>query len=383
MPEMTPSAADATRLPRIRLARPIMGEEEVEAVRQVLSSGILTGGPVTARFEQAFAARHGVDHAVAFANGTVALNALYLALGIGAGDEVIVPSMTFISSATSVLHAGARAVFADIRPGTYNLDPVDVHRRITSRTKAILAVHYGGQPCDMDELTALADEAKVVLLEDAAEAHGASYRSRPVGSLARAGMFSFTPTKNITTGEGGMVTTDDGALAACLRLLRNHGQTSLYSHETLGYNWRLSEIHAAIGCVQLGKLDQILATKRANAHWMAEELSHSNLVSAPVARSDRSHAYMLYTTLVAEGVDRDVARQHMIDSGVEARLYFPPAHRQPIFADTGAELPVTDSVAARMLSIPFHASLTDVELAEVADTLLRAVTAGAMSDRLW
>jgi len=258
--------------PRIKLAEPDIGEEECAAVRAAMLSGVLTNGPRTAAFEDAFARMHGVDHAVAMANGTVALAAVYIGLGIGAGDEVIVPSMTFISSATSVLHVGATPVFADIRPDTFNLDAEDVARRVTARTRAILAVHYGGQPADMDELRAVADDAGVLLIEDAAQAHGSTYKGRPVGGLGAAAMFSMTPTKNITTGEGGVVTTDDPDLAARLRLLRNHGQTAPYEHAMLGFNWRITEMQAAMGIVQLGKLPRILDTKRANAERLGASI---------------------------------------------------------------------------------------------------------------
>ncbi|HUE60287.1 MAG TPA: aminotransferase class I/II-fold pyridoxal phosphate-dependent enzyme, partial [Acidimicrobiales bacterium] len=205
---------------RIALARPDLGEEEISAVSRVLRGPILTGGRETEAFESEFAAYHVAGHGVAFANGTVALVALYAALGIGPGDEVIVPSLTFVSSATSVVLAGATPVFAEVDPETFNLDPADVARRMGPRVKAILAVHYGGQPADLAELAEIAEAAGAFLLEDAAEAHGARYRGRYVGTLGLAGMFSFTPTKNITTGEGGMILTGDGQLAERLRLLR-------------------------------------------------------------------------------------------------------------------------------------------------------------------
>jgi perosamine synthetase len=300
---------------------------------------------------------------------------MYLAVGIGPGDEVVVPSLTFISSATSVLHVGATPVFADVQPDTFNIDPTDVARRITRRTKAILAVHYGGQPADMDELRALAHAAGVALFEDAAEAHGAAYRGRPVGGLSTAAMFSFTPTKNITTGEGGMVTTDDPHLAERLRLLRNHGQAHRYHHVTLGWNWRLTELQAAMGVVQLGKLDAILARKRDNAGFLGRRLAVVDGVRPPVARPDRDHVHMLYTVLV-DG-DRDAVLAALADDGIEARVYFPPAHRQPVFADHGppAELPVTDELSSRLLSVPFHSRLTRDELTEIADSLSRALAA--------
>jgi perosamine synthetase len=328
---------------------------------------VLTNGRATVDFEDAFARYHGVEHGVAFANGTVALAAMYLGLGIGAGDEVIVPSMTFISSATSVLHVGASPVFADVLPDTFTIDPNDVAQRITARTRAILAVHYGGQPADMSELADIANDAGLLLLEDAAQAHGARYQGKPAGGLGRAAMFSFTPTKNITTGEGGIVTTNDGDLAARLRLLRNHGQTSLYEHAVLGYNWRMTEMQAAIGVVQLGRLDGIVRRKQANAVAFCERLSRIPGVTPPVARADREHVYMLYTTLIRSG--RDAVLDGMLAAGIEARLYFPPAHLQPVFARSYADLPVTESLSRRMLSLPFHAALTDEQLEAVAATL--------------
>ena len=256
------------RTPVIRLAKLDVGDEELEAIRTVLFSGVLTNGPQTKAFEDVFATRHAVRHAVAFANGTVALAGIYTALGIGPGDEVIVPSMTFISTATSVRHVGAHPVFAEVVEDTFNLDPADVEARLTSRTRAIVAVHYGGQPADMEELSTIARAAGVELIEDAAQAHGASYRGCPVGGLGRAAMFSFTPTKNVTTGEGGIVTTNDDDLARSLRLLRNHGQTQLYQHESLGYNWRMTEMQAAMGVVQIQKLDAILARNGPTRHTL-------------------------------------------------------------------------------------------------------------------
>lgn len=351
---------------RIRLASPDVGEEEIEAVTRVLRGHVLTNGPETMAFEQEFARYHGAEHGVAFANGTVALTAMYTALGIGPGDEVIVPSLTFVSSATSVLLAGATPVFAEVDPDTFNLDPADVARRLTPRTRAVLAVHYGGQPADMQELRDLADEAGVPLLEDAAEAHGARYRGRRVGTWGTAGMFSFTPTKNITTGEGGMVLTGDGALAGRLRLLRNHGQTALYVHDVLGNNWRITEMQAAMGRAQLAKLDAILARKRHVASRLDECLSSLPGVQAPAVRDDRDHVYMLYTLKFAGGrAVRDAVAEVAAERGIETRVYFPPAHRQPVFSAVEADLPITDDLAARILSVPAHSRLSDAEIDEI------------------
>jgi perosamine synthetase len=365
------SGVEPNRVPKIRLASPDVGDEELDAIKHALFSGVLTNGPQTTAFETAFARRHDVPYAVAFANGTVALAAIYLALGIGPGDEVIVPSMTFISSATSVLHVGAQLVFAEVTEDTFNLDPADVQVRLTPRTRAILAVHYGGQPADLSELVSIARHAGVALIEDAAQAHGASYRGRPVGGFGRAAMFSFTPTKNVTTGEGGLVTTSDEALAKTLRLLRNHGQTSLYQHDVLGYNWRITELQAAMGVVQIRKLDAILARKWANATYIRSRLVDQGAIELPATREDRTHGYMLFTLKVKPGL-RDRVIGSLLESGIETRLYFPPAHLQPVFRHMGVSLPRTERLAQQMLSIPFHSRLSTAELDSIIDALRHA-----------
>ena len=377
---MSPTPLDSRLGPKqvhaIRLANPDVGLEELDAIRDALFSGVLTNGPHTAAFEEAFARRHEVQHAIALANGTVALAAIYLALGIGPGDEVIVPSMTFISSATSVLHVGAKPVFAEVTEDTFNLDPVDVENRLSSRTRAILAVHYGGQPADLSELASIARHAGVDLIEDAAEAHGATYHGRPVGGFGRAAMFSFTPTKNLTTGEGGLVTTNDEELASKLRLLRNHGQTSLYHHDSLGYNWRLTELQAAMGVAQINKLDAILARKRANSTYFRNRLMNVAALELPVAKDDRTHTYMLFTLRVRSGM-RDSVLGSLLEVGIEARLYFPPVHLQPVFLDPRVSLPRTERLAQEMLSVPFHSRLTRAELDTIADALRQAVASPA------
>lgn len=352
----------------IKLASPDVGDDEIQAVAVAMRSGILTNGPYTAAFEDAMARRHSVEHAVAFANGTVALTAIYLGLGIRRGDEVIVPSMTFISTATALLHIGATPVFAEVDEDTFNLDPADVEARITSRTKAIVAVHYGGQPADLDELRAIADAAGLDLVEDAAQAHGAVYRGRPVGGFGRAAMFSFTPTKHITTGEGGVVTTNDAELASRLRLLRNHGQTRLYEHAMVGYNWRMSEMQAAMGVVQVPKLDAVLSRKATNDAYLRGLFDGFDIVQLPRTQPDRTHPYMLYTLKVPERL-RDETMETLIESGVEARLYFPPAHCQQIFREHGRTLPRTERLAGQMVSIPFHSKLEPADLDQIADTV--------------
>ena len=279
----------------------------------VLASGTLTGGMTERAFEREFADRHFAAHGVTFASGTAGLTAMLLAEGIGPGDEVIVPSMTFISSATSVRHVGATPVFADIDPRSFNLDPREIARLVTDKTKAAIIVHYAGQPGELDQIVKACGDYGLLVLEDAAQAAGAHFREIPVGTFGRSAMFSFTPTKNITMGEGGIVLTNDADTADKLRLLRNHGQRQTYEHVLIGYNWRLTEIQAAIGRVQLRKLDAILARKRTNVNWMSRRLQLVPGITPPYQLPYASSAHMLYTCLVEK--NRNAVLEHLIRVG--------------------------------------------------------------------
>ena len=353
---------------RLRMASPMIGDEEKSAVVEALGSGMLTNGPQTRLFEQAMAERQGTEHAVAMSNGTVALAAMLLASGIGPGDEVIVPSLTFIATATAVLHVGATPVFADVEADTFTLSVTDTERRITPRTRAVIPVHYGGQVADMVGFRDLASAHRLCLLEDAAQAHGALLNGRPAGSWGDAGMFSFTPMKLITTGEGAVVTTDDGDLAYQMRLLRNHGMDRQYHHEVLGWNWRITEMQAAMGVHQVARLDHILEVKQTNARRFAELLEPVAPVAVPVNSPGRLHPYTLYT-LTMEPAHRHAVADALEAAGIETRFYFPPVHLQPVFATDagpGPDLPVTEHLAERILSVPFHARVTDDDLTEMA-----------------
>lgn len=365
---------------KIPLANPCIGEEEARAVYEVVLSGWISEGKKVKEFEERFAEYIGVKHAITLFNGTVALQAILLAHDIGPGDEVIVPSFTFISTATSVLHVGATPVFADIDPRTYNIDPNDIEHRITKNTQAIMPVHYAGQSADMFPILEIAEKYGLFVFEDAAEAHGAEYHGKKVGSFGNAAMFSFTPTKNITTGEGGMVTTNNDEIAHKIRLLRNHGQDEKYHHIVVGYNYRMTEMQAAMGIEQLKKLDDIIDRKRANAEYLSAKLTKLEGIYPPFVADYRTHTYMLYTIRIDEkvtGVTRDSCIKALRDSGILSGIYFPPVHLQPIFTKsekTENTLPVTEKIWQQVLSLPFHSKITLEDL-----DYLVAVIAGVMN----
>lgn len=360
---------------RIPIANPNVGIEEAKAVFDVVKSGWLNEGKKVKEFENAFARYVKTKHAVACFNGTVGLHLILMAHGVGRGDEVIAPSLSFASTATSVLHCGAKPVFAEIKQDTFNIDPADVEKKITKKTKAIMAVHYAGQSADMDGLRDIAERKGVVLIEDAAEAHGAVYKGRKVGSLGDAALFSFTPTKNITTGEGGVITTNDEKIADKLRVLKNHGQDRQYHHVLVGYNYRMTEMQAAIGIVQLKKLSGILKKKRETANLLSKGLSTVGGITVPYNPPDRTHTYMIYTIKVDQtkyGMSRDDLAEKLRRMGVQTKIYFPPIHLQPMFRDLGYKrglLPVTEKLVESILSLPCHTKLTKDEINYIVDSI--------------
>jgi dTDP-4-amino-4,6-dideoxygalactose transaminase len=345
----------------VPIAKPNFGEEEQSAVRKVLASGRLIQGEWVARFETAFAELHGARFGVATANGTLALSAALLAHGIGPGDEVIVPSFSFFATASSVLSVGARPVFADIDADTFCLSPPHAAEIITSATRAILPVHLFGHLAPMDELGALCEDRELVLIEDAAQAHLATDRGRMAGYWGSAA-FSFHASKNMTTGEGGMVLTNDERIAERLRQLRNQGRSGSQVHETVGYNYRMTNLAAAIGLAQIARLEALTSTRIANAARLDANLE---LVTSPRRRAECRHVYQQYTVRVPESVDRDAVVKHLNRRGVEARVYYAcPIHRQPAMADlaTSTPLPVTEQAAREVFSLPVHPQLSEAEL---------------------
>jgi perosamine synthetase len=352
----------------IPISRPLLGQEEKEAVLAVLDSGQLAQGPRVSEFEQRFAAFCGLKHAVATSSGTTALAAALLSHGVGPGDEVITTPFTFIASANSILFSGARPVFVDVDQESYNIDPNLVEEKITERTKALMPVHLYGYPCDMDTIMGIAAEHGLAVIEDACQAHGAAIRGRRVGSYG-SGCFSFYPSKNMTTAEGGMITTDDDEIADRARLLRNHGQSQLYLHQTMGYNFRMTEIQAALGLVQLEKLPGWIEKRIENASYLSARLSK---VITPRVKEGYRHVFHQYTVRVHS--DRDAALKKLNEAGIGARVYYPlPVHQQPFYRQLGYDqsLPVAERMSQEVLSLPVHPALTPDELDKIVHEVSR------------
>jgi dTDP-4-amino-4,6-dideoxygalactose transaminase len=346
-------------------AAPVIGEAEIEAAVAVLRSGMVVQGPEVAAFEDEFTKVSGTAHAVAVNSGTSALQLALLAMGIGPGDEVIVPSFSFAATANAVRLVGAEPVFADIEPGSFNLDPAAAAAAVGPRTAAIMPVHLYGNPADMAALTALAERHDLAVLEDACQAHAAAVDGAPVGSFGKAGAFSFYPTKNMHALEGGMVTTDDPQLARTLRLLRNQGMEQRYANEIVGANMRMTDVSAAIGRVQLGRLEEWTEARRANAARLDAALKGRTAVTAPAVVPGARHVYHQYTVRIPDGRDR--AQALLAEDGIGSAVYYPtPIHRLRPYAGIGADLPETDRAAAEVLSIPVHPSLSGEDLDRIA-----------------
>jgi perosamine synthetase len=349
----------------VALARPLVGPEEQDAVARVLASGGLAQGPEVAAFEEEFSKLVDGRHCIAVNSGTSALHLSLVALGIGPGDEVVVPSFTFAATANAVRLAGATPVFADIRAHDFCLDPAAVRPAVTARTRAVMPVHLYGHPAAMDELVAVAAEHSLLIVEDAAQAHAAAWQGRPAGAWGDAACFSFYPTKNMTTGEGGLVVTPDPETARTLRLLRNQGMERRYENELVGFNVRMTDLGAAIGRVQLRKLHAWTAARRANAAFLDSELRG---VAVPTAAPEALHVYHQYTV---RSDRRDALQAHLQQAGVGSGVYYPvPVHRLPAYAQQ-LDLPETERAAREVLSLPVGPHLTQEQLEHV----VRAVNA--------
>jgi perosamine synthetase len=376
----------------VPLSAPDIGEAEIAAVTAVLRTPHLSLGPELAAFEADLAAFHGVEHAVAVSSGTAGLHLALLTLGIGPGDEVILPSFTFIAVANTVAQVGATPVFADIDPHTLNLDPAAVERALTPRTRAIMVVHTFGIPAAMDELLSLAERCSLFVIEDACEAIGAAYGDppRPVGSFGDLAVFGFYPNKQMTTGEGGAVLTRNPAHAERLRTLRNQGRAAgagWLDHVELGYNYRLSELACALGRVQLRRIGEILALRQAAAERYHALISGiPGLELAPLTIPNGSISWFVYVVRLPEEADRDGIQAELTRRGIATGRYFPPIHRQPFWSThlsaIAAKLPVTERVARRTLALPFFNRITIEQQIEVAEALRSALEMGTGTDSI-
>lgn len=364
----------------IPAAKPIIGDEEVAAVERVLRSGMLAQGAEVAAFETEFST-HFLEGrtAVAVNSGTSGQHLGLIAAGVGPGDEVIVPSFTFAAVANSVVLSGATPVFVDIEPAHFTLDPERVRHAITSRTKGIMPVHLYGHPFLVDGIEAVAAEQGLAIYEDAAQAHGARWRGRPAGTIGAFGMFSLYPTKNMTAIEGGIVACASEDIARTVRLLRNQGMETQYANEIVGYNNRMSEVHAAVGRVQLRKVGEWTRQRQRNAAVLDAALSRVDGLTVPAVAEGAEHVYHQYTVRIAEG-ERDRVRDALRDEhAVGAGVYYPiPNHRLPSLQRyaTGVELPETERAAQEVLSIPVHPSLTSADLERVISGLTAVMSAG-------
>jgi perosamine synthetase len=360
---------------RIPIAKPNFGKEEEDSVKEVLKSGILASGPRTRSFEKEFAEYIGVEHAVAVSNGTVALDVALKTLKIGPGDEVITSAFSFIASGNCILFQNAKPIFADIDPQTFNIDPSDVVEKITAKTKAVIPVHLFGQPAEMDALREIAEDNRITLVEDAAQAHGAEYKGRKAGSLGDVGCFSFYATKNMTVGEGGMITTNDPKLANNARLLINHGQSQKYHHDMLGYNYRITEFCAAIGSVQLRKLDGFNIKRIENAKLLSNKIRRFTNLTIPYVDKDVKHVFNQYVVRVEDSysLDRNELADLLTEHGVGVAVHYPvPIYRQPFYQMLGYEetvCPNTEEDCNRVLSLPVHPLVDRKDIKYIVDVL--------------
>ena len=352
------------------VAEPFLGEKELLYVNEcVLTGWVSSAGKFVTKFEEIFADFCDVEQAITTSSGTSALHLALLACNIGPGDEVIVPSLTFIATANAVAYTGARPIFVDSEPSTWNINPVEIKEAITAKTKAIIPVHVYGHPSNMDPILDIAREYSLAVVEDAAEAHGALYKGKKVGSLGDMGMFSFYGNKIITTGEGGMIVTDNNDLAEKIRILRDHGMDPdrRYWHSVLGYNYRMTNIQAALGVAQMERINQIVKQKRRNAILYNKGLQDISGITLPPEAAWARNIYWLYSILIDEeefGMSSKELRSQLKERGIETRPLFPPVHQQPIY-NTGQSLPVCEMLAHCGLSLPSSVNLNWNEIERI------------------
>ncbi len=348
----------------ISISKPVIGQAEKQAVLQVLESGMLAQGKRVAQLEERFAEVCGTRYAIATSSGTTALHVALSAHGIGPGDEVITTAFTFIATVNSILFVGAKPVLVDIEEETFNIDPERIEAAITPKTKAIIPVHLYGYPCNMGAIMDIAQRHNLIVVEDAAQSIAATYKGQPTGSFGT-GCISLYATKNIAAGEGGIITTDDEAVNERCRLLRSHGMRQRYHYEMMGYNFRTSDLHAAIALSQMDRLAEFTAKRRANAAYLSQ---HITSVVTPQVRDGYEHVWHQYTVRVDGGRDRDAAVEKLREAGVGTGIFYPvPAHQHDYVRKLVGEpsLPVTEQLAREVISLPVHPLLSQADLEQI------------------
>lgn len=359
---------------KVPIAKPVIGEEEIYNVVEVLKSGMIAQGPKVSEFEEKFSTWVDAEYGIATNSGTSALHVALLSLGIGSGDEVITTPFTFIASGNSIVYTGAKPVFADIDLNTYTLDPESIESLITDKTKAIMPVHLYGQSADMDAICDIARDYDLKVIEDAAQAHGTTFNTKKIGSIGDMVCFSFYPTKNMTTSEGGMITTNDEHLVEEAHIFRAHGSRVKYHHDDIGYNFRMTDISAAIGIAQLDKIDQFNRKRIENANYLNKYLKDIDGVITPFTRDNSTHVYHQYTIRVEKG-ERDDWIQILTDNGIGTGVHYPiPLYNQPIYQKLGfsGNCPNAEIAAKGVISLPVHPSLTNEDLDLVIDAVKKA-----------
>ena len=358
----------------IPIANPIIEDEEINEVIKVLKSGFIAQGPKVTEFEENFAEFVKTKYAIATSSGTTALHVALLSAGIGPGDEVITTPFTFAATANSVLYTGASPVFVDIDPKTYNIDPEQIEEAVTDNTRAIMPVHLYGHPADMEPVSKIAKDHDLVVIEDAAQAHGAMYKGKMVGSLGDLACFSFYPTKNMTTSEGGMITTQKTEFAEDSRSIRAHGESSRYEHVNLGYNFRMTDIAAAIGIIQLKKLNEFNNKRIYNARYLTENINQMQSIKPPHVQEDVKHVFHQYTIRVDKS-KRDKLIKFLNNNGIGTGIHYPkPIYQQKLYQKLGYDYncPEAEKAADEVISIPVHPSLTSADLEIIVKTLKSA-----------
>ena len=361
----------------IPIAKPLVTDEDISEVVSALRGGHLSSGEYVAKFEREFAGYIGAKHAVAVNSGTAALEIALKSLGVTTGDEVITPSFTIAATSNAVVNLGARPVFVEIEDETYNIDPLKIQAAITSRTKVIMPIHYAGQSCQIDEINEIASKHGIFVVEDAAPAAGAEYKGKRAGVLGTAAGFSFFPDKNLTTGEGGMLTTNNADIAEKASYLRKHGAPTRYYNIEIGWNYKMPDFCAAMGTSQLKRLDDTIKRKNELAQRYSRLLSDAPGIKTPFVRAFNRHTFMLYAIRTKGRRDRDRIKSMLENGGIETRINFPPVHLQPIyrrlFGYKEGYLPLTEAISDSIISLPIYLSMTEDDQNRVAEIVKEAL----------